>query len=257
MQYVGQTINPDDRFKQHVIDAKNRKSNSRLYNAIRKYNENNFEYTIIEDNIPLDDINEKEIYWIAHLNTLMPNGYNMTIGGEGTFGYKHTEEDKQKMSRLKKGKFTHFQTQETRRKISLANKGRKPSLKSIQRLKDKLIGVPLTETHKKNMSKALKGKKKSASHNVALHNYWDNLTEDQMSKRTQHLLEARCMKVSMLDKSTHETVMCFESMRKAAEWIRENTSNKKASHTRISFVCGDINKRAYGYKWDYTERCND
>lgn len=46
---------------------------------------------------------ERERYWISYYDSFK-NGYNMNEGGTGGLGYKHTDEDIQKMSELKKEK---------------------------------------------------------------------------------------------------------------------------------------------------------
>lgn len=75
-KYVGQSINPEERFKSHCKAS----SNTLISQAIRQYGKEHFRYTIIEENIP--NYNEREIYWIQKLNTLAPNGYNVAMGGE-------------------------------------------------------------------------------------------------------------------------------------------------------------------------------
>lgn len=69
-----------------------------LKNAISKYGKENFEKIIIEDNISnKESLNEKEIYWIKELKSRDIYGnYNLTDGGDGTIGYKHTLEDNAK-----------------------------------------------------------------------------------------------------------------------------------------------------------------
>jgi len=40
-----------------------------------------FTYEIIEKNIDELDLDIREKFWIKYYNTLIPNGYNMTLGG--------------------------------------------------------------------------------------------------------------------------------------------------------------------------------
>ena len=81
--YIGQTNNPKRREREHfcltpsILEDNEGKI---LYNAILKYGAQNFSFEIIEDKC--EDYNEKEKFWIKELNTLKPNGYNMTEGGE-------------------------------------------------------------------------------------------------------------------------------------------------------------------------------
>lgn len=76
-QYVGQSDNATTRFYQHKSD----KDNCVLHKAIAKYGKEHFSLSILEDNV--ENYNEREMYWIHKLNTIVPNGYNMTIGGDG------------------------------------------------------------------------------------------------------------------------------------------------------------------------------
>ena len=72
----------------------------------------------------LEELNEKEKYYIQQYNSLKPNGYNISLGGDGgpIHFQKHTEEAKEKMSKKKKGKPSTFKgkhfTYEQRKLIS-------------------------------------------------------------------------------------------------------------------------------------------
>lgn len=80
-EYVGKTTKPlEHRFKVHH-DSSKYGSDTYLHKSIRKYGIDNFAIELIEE--VCGDIDEKEKYWIAEFDTLSPNGYNMTIGGEG------------------------------------------------------------------------------------------------------------------------------------------------------------------------------
>ena len=88
--YVGQTI---QEFK-HRIRSHHRKDSgcTAISRAIHKYGDE-MKYEIIEDNIPHEQLDEREIYWVKELNSLAPNGYNLTTGG-GQF-YQITQEAKE------------------------------------------------------------------------------------------------------------------------------------------------------------------
>jgi len=75
-KYVGQTRGKfSSRLNSHF------KNNSYIGNALRKYGLDNFKmYQIVYNK---NDLNLWEIYWIKELNTIYPNGYNLTYGGEG------------------------------------------------------------------------------------------------------------------------------------------------------------------------------
>lgn len=83
--YIGQTV----RFKQRMNCYKNLrcKNQSAIYNAILKYGWENMQVEILwekESNTRLIvELNELEIKYIKEFNTKVPNGYNLTSGGEG------------------------------------------------------------------------------------------------------------------------------------------------------------------------------
>lgn len=81
MSYIGQSNNPQNRWKQHISVSKSKGNDKKSYihNAIHKFGVDNFTFSIIGW---FDDYNDKEKYYIKEYNTLYPNGYNLTDGGE-------------------------------------------------------------------------------------------------------------------------------------------------------------------------------
>lgn len=81
--YIGQTVNIEKRFKQHIRASQNKtceEYNNLLYNAFRKYGIDNF---TIENMGFYEDYNEKEKEFIALFNSNNPQyGYNILEGGE-------------------------------------------------------------------------------------------------------------------------------------------------------------------------------
>ena len=80
--YVGGTTDPlDDRFHRHVLKAL-RGSDYPLHKAIREYGEESFEKRILEDCNSLEQLNEREQYWIATLSSTNSEiGYNVRPEG--------------------------------------------------------------------------------------------------------------------------------------------------------------------------------
>ena len=75
--YIGQSTNIERRYKEH----KTKKcENSLFHNAINEYGFENFDFAIIET-CDVNELNEKEVYYIKKYNTLFPNGYNISEGG--------------------------------------------------------------------------------------------------------------------------------------------------------------------------------
>ena len=92
--YVGQTQRTlDERINEHLHGS--------LYidRIMQKYGRENFKDEIIEKCSTLEELNEREIFWIAKFNCKFPNGYNFTDGGnQGLKGYTWSKESRAKMS---------------------------------------------------------------------------------------------------------------------------------------------------------------
>ena len=132
MSYVGQTLqDPATRIRAHFTQG----GCPRLSNAIQKHGADEFQHEILEADIPADALDEREIYWIQHFNSVSPNGYNLTYGGE-----------------------SGLRSIETRDKISEANKGRFPSEETLQKLSASLKGKPKSPEHRRKLSEANLGK---------------------------------------------------------------------------------------------------
>jgi hypothetical protein len=52
-----------------------------LCRAFNKYGFDNFKWSILENNIPLDNLDEKEAYYIKEHDTMAPKGYNLLRAG--------------------------------------------------------------------------------------------------------------------------------------------------------------------------------
>lgn len=81
-QYVGQTIEtrPLDRITEHFYSS----SKQIIGSAIRKYGKENFNIKVISyQGASQQALDAIEQWKIAQLDTLVPNGYNLTAGGRG------------------------------------------------------------------------------------------------------------------------------------------------------------------------------
>ena len=110
--YIGQVYNKTiiDRFNRHIKDASSQ-SRSYIDRSIYKYGHDNFVCELIDTATSLQELNEKEKYWIKYYNSTNRNiGYNLTPGGDGGNTY------------LCK---TEKEMLEIKHKISIANSGSK------------------------------------------------------------------------------------------------------------------------------------
>ncbi|MGJ7912617.1 NUMOD3 domain-containing DNA-binding protein [Neobacillus sp. LXY-1] len=163
--YIGQTTDPMEERKRRHISSVINGDDTVFYRAIRKYGEENFNWCIIGEAYSKDELDDKERFWIAYYNTYIhakkSHGYNMTLGGDGSFGFKHTNESKEKMSKLQRKRlsnkenhpmFKKHHTDRARFKISKARKGvycgenhpwynRKHTEESKQKMRESSIGM--------------------------------------------------------------------------------------------------------------------
>lgn len=104
--YVGQTVcSLEKRISEHKNDK--RTMNRIFPRAIHKYGIGSFVFSVIDSANTIKELDDKEIFWIEKLGSRYPNGYNLAGGGEGLFGFKHSESTKSKMSAAAKGKKNH------------------------------------------------------------------------------------------------------------------------------------------------------
>lgn len=94
---------------------------SPIHRSMAKYGEENFTLEIIDFADTYDELKEKEKYWIKQYNsTDRTKGYNLTEGGDGTFGKKHSEETKDKIRQKALGR---KHSEETKKKMSESRTG--------------------------------------------------------------------------------------------------------------------------------------
>jgi group I intron endonuclease len=137
--YIGQTIEDlKKRWSRHNWTCTKGRNAMAITNAIIKYGKENFIIEQIDTANTIDELNDKEIYYINKLNSLSPNGYNLTTGG----GNKRLSE-------------------ETKRKISESNKGKKRSEETKRKLSESHKGWVPTEETKDKWRKSFSGKKPS------------------------------------------------------------------------------------------------
>lgn len=83
--YIGQSINIEKRWYEHKYKSQCRTDisfNSILHIAFRKYGIDNFSFEILEELKTVEELDQREQYYIKFYNTITPNGYNILEGGQ-------------------------------------------------------------------------------------------------------------------------------------------------------------------------------
>jgi len=150
--YIGIAKNVRTRWQDHASAAR-RGSECTLHKAIRKYGFDNFKKEILLTST-FSYVKEMEVKAIAAFNCFKPHGYNLTKGGDGTLGFKHSEESKRLRSEKLKGRAF---AEERKLKISSALKGRTLPDDQKQKISATLKATPRKPEWGKNISKAKKG----------------------------------------------------------------------------------------------------
>ena len=102
--YIGFDSNWPSRKQQHYYIHRSKICpDYPFYNALHKYGWDNFEWSLLyQSKDESHCLNEMENHFILTHNSFIrfenSNGYNSTLGGEGTFGKKQTEKNKKKQA---------------------------------------------------------------------------------------------------------------------------------------------------------------
>lgn len=230
--YIGQTTKkrPTDRFSQHkylALYPQQEKNISYLHRAMKSDGIDNFKFEIIEqvDNLLL---NEREKYWIKQYNSLAPNGYNLTVGGQGTPGFSRPQSQEEKN---KKGNYVkkYYQNHpQAREKVSQRTK---------ELWKDPEYREKVISSNKKFYQQhpdMFKGKNNPM--------YGKYHTEEALEKIRVHAA-TRKLKIAQLNKDTLEIIQIFDGVKDAEKALN-------VSHGWLSKAARQ-NKIAYGFRWKF------
>lgn len=175
--YVGKSGH-SRRWYEHLKIAKGGKDKyadkySVVHAAINKYGPDNFVFKIIEYTETDEEALRRETQWIFLLREKGYTLYNLTDGGDGAVGFKHSEETKKLLSEINSGAnhplFGTHRSEETKNKISEGHIG-------VER-------EPFSSEWKKNMSESHKGLMIGEQHPNT------NLTEKEVREIKQLLLD--------------------------------------------------------------------
>ncbi len=162
--YIGQAINLKKREREFkrpnsIYTSKG----SAIDNARTKYK--NFElwtYEVIEE-CEIDELNEREEYWIAYYDT-HKHGYNSTDGGDGNKGWVPSEAQTKHLQYCQSiaranGCYDEWYSSDTLKQMTSERfKGRTWTEEQRQQISNSLKGNKLSEKHCEKMSRAMKKK---------------------------------------------------------------------------------------------------
>lgn len=220
-------------------NGKGYSNNDHFYKAINKYGWDNFDHIVIARGLTEEEAKWLEIELIREFDTTNRNkGYNITKGGEGTNGLKHSEETRKKLSEINKGKPL---SEEHRKNISKSLKGHEVSEETKQKMSETKKGRIFTEEHKQKISETMKGKTLSeeTKQKMSEAKKGRTLSEEHRKKLSENNPNATKVYCVELD-------MVFNTVTEASKFVG-------CSKMNISSVLRGRSKTAKGYHWIYAE----
>lgn len=142
-------------------------SGKNIKRAFKKYGIENFEKLLVQYVETKEEADKQERFWIAHYRERGMAQYNITNGGEGVFGLKHSEKSRIKMSEAQKEHYSSLTEEERKLRYGSAHKGKAPWNKGIKenlsdecrrKMSEAKRGKKLSEEHKRKLSESEKGR---------------------------------------------------------------------------------------------------
>ena len=161
VRYIGWTSNLKRRYRDHIGDAKRNKKSHKC-SWIRSLLKDGLKPEIVEiETVSYDKRNEREIYWIDYYGR--ENLVNSTAGGEGSIGFKFSEESRENLSKIRTGRklSDHHRKAISEGKMGEKNPnymGKSMTKESINKTRKKTLG-----RKRPSHSQFLQGKKRSGS----------------------------------------------------------------------------------------------
>ena len=219
-----------DRFSQHKYLARHPEqeaSISYLHRAMAEHGVENFFFEIIEevDNSILFD---REKYWVEQYNCLSPNGYNLTKGGEGTFGFSRPQSEEEKAQRKISNTQYYINHPEAKEKVRERTK---------KLWEDEDYRKRVTESNKKFYAEH---PGMFAGENNPM--YGKKHTEEALEKIRANAATKK-IRIAQLDKDTLEEIQIFDGIKDAEKALG-------VSHGWLSKAARQ-DKVAYGFRWKF------
>ena len=271
--YVGQTVGTMEqragkdgrRYNWDNLDC-----NNKFANGIRKWGWNSFEGRVLEE-VYEEDLNELEKFYIEYFDSYK-NGYNSTLGGEGTRGHNpyanKTEEEMEEIKEKKSKSLSivnkkRFQDPKLREKLSIARKkcweDQERRKKQSETIKKSWENKELREKLSISQKKLWEDKEYREKQSIARRKCW----EDQEKREKQSIAQKKRFKSpeerqKISEKLSGEKSPCVKNVYcnelnilfsyiKLAEKYCKNVLNIKIGP--IGLVCDGKRKSTGEYNW--------
>jgi predicted DNA-binding protein YlxM (UPF0122 family) len=242
IRYIGKSNNPRRRLYQHL----NEKSNIHKYNWLRSIIKNNYFPKIeVLDEVPINEWEYWEMFYIEQFKQWGFKLLNATIGGDGASGYKHSNSSRKKM-------------------------------------KDSKLGIKLSENHRNKISDSIKSKaKENPLYNRGVGNSKIFLNKDELYKKyiIENLSMPKVAKFFKVSKKLIFTNLKFYNIEKPEEiWKTQMSKTRKSilqydlngdfikewislgevksmgiNPSNVANCCRGISKTCNGYIWRYKD----
>lgn len=138
-RYVGQSRNIERRWQDHLY----KRTETHISRAISLYGKVAFELRVLEE-CALEQLDQREVYWIEVLGALHPEGFNLRSGGGHGRVVSDISRERMRQAALRNGsrpppgcgppnRLGQRHTPETRAKIGAALRGRKQDPVAVAR----------------------------------------------------------------------------------------------------------------------------
>ena len=233
--YIG--VTREENLNRRWQNGKGYESCPLFWNAIQKYGWDNFTHEVIEEDVPIEQINERESYWIAFYKSNNRDfGYNIEEGGHAHRTF--SDETRKKISDALKGR---TKTPEHREKLRQANLGKVMSDESKAKISEAIKGRVYSEEVRVNMSIAQK--KSYANGNNAFHS-------EEARKKAFMSLKGRKPSPLSIQKANEAKYRAVRDLTTGKEYksIKDACDDTGVDRTTISRQCNGKTKKK---NWEY------
>lgn len=204
--------------------------NRHWHNVVNKYG---FEVNVVAEYEQEEDALRHEVELIAKYRADGNKLVNVTSGGEGVSGYKHSDDSRKKMS--------EFQSVFQKSEKMLAVRKRNAELSKLpERRAAHSAKMKNYMANPKNRERSRQGALKLTSDHAFIEAQRQRALDRMKDPKYRNLMAKKCTCV--------ETGVTYDSYNSAAAWLRE-IGHKLASYSKISCCISGKRKSAYGYHW--------